>query len=280
MLLKPFRSVLYIPGSNKRALDKAKTLDVDAIIFDLEDAVSIADKANARNILRAALDINEYGNRYKIIRINALNTSWGQDDLMALQSMKYDAVLLPKVNSITEVNTLSRLLRHKPIWTMMETPRGILNALSIADHSRVMGFVMGTNDLAKDINLRTKSDRLPLIFALQHCLMAARAAGVIVLDGVYNAFKDAEGLKQECCQGRDMGFDGKTLIHPSQIEITNQVFSPSEEEIDLAKRQIKAYEEAQEKGLGIAIVDGSIVENLHIVTAQSTLAKVAIIKKL
>ncbi|MCL4109793.1 UNVERIFIED_CONTAM: hypothetical protein GTU68_018520 [Idotea baltica] len=163
---------------------------------------------------------------------------------------------------------------------MMETPQGILNAAEIAKAPRMAGFVMGTNDLAKDLNCRTRADREPLLMSLQLCLLAARAAGIVAIDGVYNAFKDAEGLQAECTQGRDMGFDGKTLIHPAQLEIANQVFAPSEAEIDLAQRQIAAFEVAQAEGQGVAVVDGKIVENLHIETAQATLAKAHAIAEL
>ena len=271
---RPYRSVLYIPGSKERALDKARGLPVDAIIFDLEDAVAPDDKANARATLAAALDQGGYGNRVRIVRINGLDTAWGADDARAVATMQADAVLLPKVNGPEDVEALAQLIPGDlPIWAMMETPRGMLNAAAIAAHPRMAGFIMGTNDLAKELNSRFRPDRLPMLGALSLCLLAARAEGLVVVDGVYNAFKDDEGLRAECEQGRDMGFDGKTLIHPAQVDIANAAFAPSEAEVDLARRQIAAFEEAEASGQGVAVVDGKIVENLHVATAKATLAK-------
>jgi len=271
---RPYRSVLYIPGSKDRALEKARSLPVDAIIFDLEDAVAIDEKENARSTLKAALDQGGYGTRVKIVRINALDTLWGADDARAVVDMDADAVLLPKVDSAADVDALAALIPGDlPIWAMMETPRGMLNAAEIAAHPRMAGFVMGTNDLAKELQSRFRADRLPMLASLSLCLLAARAEGLVIVDGVYNAFKDGEGLLAECEQGRDMGFDGKTLIHPAQVEITNTAFAPSDVEIDLARRQIAAFEETEASGGGVAVVDGKIVENLHVVTAQQILAK-------
>lgn len=271
---RPYRSVLYIPGSKDRALEKARNLPVDAIIFDLEDAVAIDEKENARGTLKAALDQGGYGARVKIVRINALDTAWGADDARAVADMDADAVLLPKVDSAADVDALAALIPGDlPIWAMMETPRGMLNAAEIAAHPRMAGFVMGTNDLAKELQSRFRADRLPMIASLSLCLLAARAEGLVIVDGVYNAFKDGEGLQAECDQGRDMGFDGKTLIHPTQVDITNNAFAPSEAEIDLARRQIAAFEETEAAGGGVAVVDGKIVENLHVVTARQILAK-------
>jgi (3S)-malyl-CoA thioesterase len=271
---RPYRSVLYIPGSKDRALEKARNLPVDAIIFDLEDAVAIDEKENARGTLKAALDQGGYGARVRIVRINALDTAWGADDARAVADMDADAVLLPKVDSAADVDALAALIPGDlPIWAMMETPRGMLNAAEIAAHPRMGGFVMGTNDLAKELQSRFRADRLPMIASLSLCLLAARAEGLVIVDGVYNAFKDGEGLQAECEQGRDMGFDGKTLIHPAQVDITNNAFAPSEAEIDLARRQIAAFEETEAAGGGVAVVDGKIVENLHVVTARQILAK-------
>ncbi|MEP2784430.1 MAG: CoA ester lyase [Pseudoruegeria sp.] len=270
---RPYRSVLYIPGSKVRALEKAKTLPVDAIIFDLEDAVAIEEKGVARKLLAEAMRAGGYGARMKIVRINALDTEWGAEDVAALKDAGADAVLLPKVDSAADVQALASVLGDTPIWAMMETPLGILNAAEIAAHPQLTGFVMGTNDLAKDLNSRFRADRLPMMTSLQHCLLAARAHGVVAVDGVYNAFKDDAGLQFECEQGRDMGFDGKTLIHPAQVAIANAAFAPSEAEIELARRQIDAFEAAEAAGQGVAVVDGKIVENLHIVTARQTLSK-------
>lgn len=270
---RAYRSVLYIPGSKARALEKAKSLPVDAIIFDLEDAVSVEEKDNARRTLTEALATGGYGERMRIVRINGLDTEWGAQDARAAAAMDCDAVLLPKVESAAEVDALAALIGDKPIWAMMETPRGMLNAAEIAGHPQMQGFVMGTNDLAKDLNTRFRADRLPLMPGLGLALLAAKAERIVAVDGVYNAFKDDEGLRAECRQGRDMGFDGKTLIHPDQIAAANAAFAPSPEEVDLARRQIAAWQAAQAQGQGVAVVDGRIVENLHIVTARATLAR-------
>lgn len=277
---RPWRSVLYIPASKERALDKARGLAADAIIFDLEDAVAVEEKAAARATLAAALAQGGFGNRAKIVRINGFDTPWGRDDAAAVAQMAADAVLIPKVSSAADVEAVAQIVPGLPLWAMMETPRGILNAAEIAAHPRMQGFVLGTNDLAKDLGSRFRPDRLPMLAGLGLCLLAARAEGLVCIDGVYNAFKDDAGLAAECAQGRDMGFDGKTLIHPAQIEIANEAFAPSEAEVDLARRQIAAFTAAEAEGLGVAVVDGRIVENLHIVTARQTLAKMAAIAAL
>ena len=274
---RPYRSALYIPGSKDRALDKARGLPVDVILFDLEDAVTPDAKIAARDTLFAALADGGYGSRLRMVRINGLDTAWGSADAAAVAAMACDAVLLPKVNDVRDVDALAALIPDLPIWAMMETPQGVLNAVSIAAHPRIAGFVLGTNDLAKDLNAR---GRAALMTSLQMCVLAAKAAGIIVLDGVYNAFKDDDGLWAECAEGRDLGFDGKTLIHPAQVAIANAAFGPTEDDIDLARRQIAAFEAAEADGQGVAVVDGRIVENLHIVTARATLAKAAAIATL
>ena len=280
MTLRPYRSVLYIPGSRARALDKARSMPVDSIIFDLEDAVALEEKASARATLVAHLAQGGYGVRSQIIRINGLDTAWGAQDIAAIAEVRPEAVLLPKVDNAQMISELGAMMdRHEgfentQIWAMMETPRGILNAAEIADAPRMGGMVMGTNDLAKDLNTRFDPARAPLLAALSQCVLAAKAAGIVIVDGVYNAFKDDEGLQIEAGQGRDMGFDGKTLIHPAQIGVTNAAFSPTDEEVDLAQRQIDAFQAAEAAGQGVAVVDGKIVENLHVATARYTLAKV------
>lgn len=268
-----FRSVLYIPASKERALEKARGLSIDAIIFDLEDAVAPDEKEAARATLAQELAKGGYGYRKRIVRINGLDTAWGEDDARAVTNMDCDAVLLPKVESTAQLDALASLAPDVPVWCMMETPRGALKALEIADHPAVEGFVMGTNDLAKDIGCATGGDRLAMMAGLQTCVMAARAAGIAIVDGVYNAFKDEAGLLAECEQGLSLGMDGKTLIHPAQVATANSVFAPTEAQVDLAKRQIEAFEAAQAQGEGVAVVDGSIVENLHVATARSILAK-------
>ena len=278
MAVALYRSVLYIPGSKARALDKARSLDVDAIIFDLEDAVAPDEKVEARTTLAVELANGGYGHRLRIVRINGLDTEWGEEDARAVAGMAADAVLLPKVESTDQLDALATLCPDLPIWCMMETPRGALNALAIADHPAVAGFIMGTNDLAKDIGCATGGDRSAMQTAVQMCLLAARAAGIACVDGVYNAFRDTEGLVVECEQGREWGMDGKTLIHPLQVETANTVFAPTEAAIDLATRQIAAFDEAAARGEGVAVVDGKIVENLHIETARKTLAKAEAIR--
>ncbi|MEP5633826.1 MAG: CoA ester lyase [Tateyamaria sp.] len=270
---RPLRSTLYIPGSKPRALDKARGLPIDAIIFDLEDAVSVEEKNSARDTLADALATGGYGARMKIIRINGLDTQWGADDANAARDMGADAILLPKVSTLGDLDALAAMTGDTPLWAMMETPLGMLNAAEIATHPKLQGMVMGTNDLAKDLQARNRADRLPLQAGLGLCLLAAKAHGLAIIDGVYNAFKDDAGLQAECEQGRDMGFDGKTLIHPAQIPVANDVFSPSKADIDLARRQIIAFEGTEAAGQGVAVVDGRIVENLHIVSARETLAK-------
>ncbi|MEP3346572.1 MAG: CoA ester lyase [Litoreibacter sp.] len=268
---QPFRSVLYIPGSKTRALEKAKGLPVDAIIFDLEDAVSPEEKIAARELLAETLRSTDYGPRKCIVRVNGGDTAWGADDLATFIDVAPDAILLPKVEDGNVIAELAaRLKGDTTIWAMMETPRGILNAPEIAAAPKMEGFVMGTNDLAKDLGSR---GRAAMITSLQLCLLAARAEGLVCVDGVYNAFKDEEGLRTECIEGRDMGFDGKTLIHPAQVAVSNAVFGPSEDELDLARRQIEAFEQAKAEGQGVAVVDGKIVENLHVETATRLLAK-------
>jgi (3S)-malyl-CoA thioesterase len=270
---RPYRSVLYIPGSKDRALEKARGLPVDAIIFDLEDAVAVDEKPAARETLKAALAEGGYGARVRIVRINGLDTEWGRADAEAVAQMDCDAVLLPKVESAAQLDALAKITGDLPIWAMMETPKGMLNAAEIAAHPKMAGMVMGTNDLAKELQTRFRADRLPLLTSLSMCLLAAKAEGLVIVDGVYNAFKDDEGLKAECTQGRDMGFDGKTLIHPAQVDIANIAYAPAPEEIDLARRQIEAFEAAEAEGQGVAVVDGKIVENLHVATAREILAK-------
>ena len=276
----PLRSVLYIPGSKPRALDKARGLACDAIIFDLEDAVSPDEKAAARATLAAALAEGGYGARLKVIRINGLDTEWGAEDAKAAATMDADAILLPKVASPADLDALAAITGDIPLWAMMETPGAMLGAAPIAAHPKLQAMVMGTNDLAKDLQTRFRADRLPLMAGLGLCVLAAKAHGCAIIDGVYNAFKDDDGLKAECEQGRDMGFDGKTLIHPAQLDVANAAFSPTDAEVDLARRQIDAYEAVIASGQSVAVVDGKIVENLHVATARETLSKMEAIKAL
>jgi len=281
MSARPFRSVLYIPGSKERALDKARGLAADAIIFDLEDAVAPEEKVAARAVLAEALTAGGYGARARIVRVNGMDTAWGAEDLAVFGAHPaVEALLIPKVNTAADLAAVAAKAPGKPLWAMMETALGMLNAAEIAAYPGLQGMVMGTNDLAKELGSRYRPDRLAMQAGLGLCLLAARAHGRVIVDGVYNAFKDDDGLRAECAQGRDMGFDGKTLIHPAQLEIANAAFAPSDAEIDLAKRQIAAFNAAQAAGQGVAVVDGKIVENLHIVTAQATLGKARMIAEL
>ena len=270
---RPFRSVLYIPGSKERALEKARDLAADAIIFDLEDAVAPDEKERARDILAEALRA-DYGGRARIVRINGFDTVWGRADAAAFADHPgVDAVLVPKVSTPADLDAVAAVVPGKPLWAMMETALGMLNAAQIAAHPALQGMVMGTNDLAKELGARPRADRLPMMAGLGLCLLAARAHERVIVDGVFNAFRDDEGLRAEAMQGRDMGFDGKTLIHPAQLDSANAVFSPSAEELDLARRQIAAFEQALAQGEAVAVVDGKIVENLHIATAKALLAQ-------
>ena len=275
---RPCRSVLYIPAARERAMEKAQSLAADAIIFDLEDAVTPAEKTQARASLAQILRVADYGSRLRIVRINGFDTEWGIADAVAMaaalaQGAKIDAVLVPKVNSVAELDAVADAVPGVALWAMMETAAGMLNAAAIAAHPRLAGMVMGTNDLAKELGSRFRADRLPLQAGLGLCLLAAKAQGKVIVDGVYNAFKDDAGLRAECEQGRDMGFDGKTLIHPAQLDIANAVFAPDADEIDLARRQIAAFDAARAEGKGVAVVDGRIVENLHVASAQVVLEK-------
>lgn len=273
-----YRSVLYMPASNERALEKARELPVDAVIFDFEDAVAPDVKSAARKTLKAALARGGFGPRMRIVRVNGLDTEWGRADAEAVCDMDTDAVLLPKVDGPEKIDALAAITGDLPIWAMMETPRGMLNAPAIAAHPKVAGLVMGTNDLTSEMDARFRADRGPLRTSLDLCLLAAKAEGRTIVDGVYNSYRDTDGLATECAQGRDMGFDGKTLIHPAQVEVANRIFAPTAGEIDLARRQIAAFEEARKQGQGLAVVDGRIVENLHVATALETLAKAEAIK--
>ncbi|PXY31749.1 HpcH/HpaI aldolase/citrate lyase family protein [Prauserella muralis] len=276
--MKPRRSVLYMPGANERALEKAKTLPADALILDLEDAVAPDAKEAARERVCAAAASGEYGSREVTIRVNGLDTEWHDADLRAAAQAGPAAVVVPKVNSAREVHNIERALElggapeHTTIWAMVETPVAMLHAEEIAAASeRLTALVMGTNDLAKELHAEFVPGRAPLLGGLSLCLLAARATGKVILDGVYNDVKDIEGFEAECVQGRQFGFDGKTLIHPAQIEPCNRVFAPSEGEVAYARRIISAFEEATRAGQGVVTVDGRMIENLHVENARRIL---------
>jgi citrate lyase subunit beta/citryl-CoA lyase len=276
--MRPRRSVLYMPGANERALEKARTLPADALILDLEDAVAPDAKVAARERVCAA--IGSYGSREVTIRVNGLGTPWHADDLRAAGEAGPDAVVVPKVNSVGEVHAIEKALSHAPdhtaIWAMIETPVAVLDCASIAAASdRLTVLVLGTNDLAKELTAAQVPGRGPLLGALSTCVLAARATGRVILDGVYNDVRDLDGFAAECRQGRDFGFDGKTLIHPGQVGPCNEIFAPSEEEVSRAHRVIAAFEEARREGRGVATVDGRMIENLHVADAQRILALAA-----
>ena len=275
---RPRRSVLYMPGANTRALEKAKGLPADSLILDLEDAVAPDAKAQARQNIRAAL-VSGFGHREAVVRINGLNTQWGLDDLQAFANTNADAILLPKVESASQIQDVASLLTKlnaastMKIWAMIETPLAIFNLQEIASsHPMLEALVLGTSDLVKDLHARHTPSRVETQTALSLSVLAARAHQLCVLDGVHLSLDDEDGLKQSCIQGRDMGFDGKTLIHPSQIALANEIFGPSPEEIDEAKQRITAYEAAIISGAGIAVLNGKLVEELHIQDAKRILA--------
>jgi len=276
---RPRRSVLYMPGANTRALEKARTLPADGLIFDLEDAVAPDAKRAAGANVAAATAASGYGARELILRVNALATAWGYDDLVAAARMKLDAVLLPKVESADAVREAEAVLRlagapeSLALWCMMETPLAMLKAAEIAAASpRVACLVMGTSDLAKDLHARHTRDRLPMLTSLGLCLLAARAYGLAILDGVHLDLGDDEGFAAQCRQGRELGFDGKTLIHPKTIAAANAAFAPAPDEVAWSRRIIAAHAEAEAAGKGVVLVDGKLIENLHVEDARRTVA--------
>jgi citrate lyase subunit beta / citryl-CoA lyase len=276
--LRPRRSVLYMPAANERALEKAKTISSDALIFDLEDAVSPDAKDQARDNAVAAANSGAYGNREITIRCNGLDTPWGANDIAAAAKANISAVVIPKVNDAATLNEVSRQLdaagapASVGIWAMVETPAAIFDARAIASHLRVAVLVMGTNDLAKELRAAQLPGRHPLVPHLATALLAAREAGKPILDGVYNDIKNADGFRTECEQGAQMGFDGKTLIHPDQVAIANEVWAPSEAEVEHARKVIAAFDDALANGKGVVQLDGRMIENLHVDNAQRTLA--------
>ena len=283
MDVRPRRSVLYMPGSNDRALEKAKTIPADALILDLEDAVAPDAKTEAREMVCAAVKAGGYGKRELIIRVNALETPWGADDLKAASQAGPDAILVPKVGrpgdiiSAAKVVTAADAPDKTMLWAMMETPMSILNVREIAmagierEH-RLTCLVMGTNDLIKESHARAYEDRFAVVPWLSMTIVAARAYGLDVLDGVYNEFRDMEGLRRECEHGRTLGMDGKTLIHPAQVEITNEIFSPSEDEVTWSRKIIAAFKQPENAAKGVITVDGKMVERLHLQMSERTVA--------
>jgi citrate lyase subunit beta/citryl-CoA lyase len=289
MTVRPRRSVLYMPGSNPRALEKARELPADGLILDLEDAVAPEAKLQAREAVVKAVD-RGFGEREVLVRINGLDTRWWVEDIDAAASARPDAVLVPKVSSPRQLQDLAARLvdmgtdPHVRVWAMMETPLAMLNVRDIAaaaldSETRLAGFVMGTNDLAKDTRARLVPGRAPMLPWLMNCLAAARAYGLDILDGVYNDISDAEGFAAECRQAHDLGFDGKTLIHPRQIEPCNQAFSPTPEEVESARKMIAAFDLPENENKGVIQVDGRMVERLHADMARRTVTIADAIEK-
>ncbi|HTZ02594.1 MAG TPA: CoA ester lyase [Xanthobacteraceae bacterium] len=289
MTVRPRRSVLYMPGSNPRALEKARELPADGLILDLEDAVAPEAKASARDNIVKALKTG-FGDREVLVRINGLDTRWWVDDIDAAAAAEPDAILVPKVSTSKQLQDLAARLvdmgTHPSVrvWAMMETPLAMLNVGDIAhaaldSETRLAGFVMGTNDLAKDTRARLVPGRAPMLPWLMTCIAAARAYGLSILDGVYNDLGDAEGFAAECRQARDLGFDGKTLIHPRQIDPCNAAFSPSAEEVAQARKMIAAFDLPENRDKGVVQVDGRMVERLHAEMARQTVAIAEAIEK-
>jgi citrate lyase subunit beta/citryl-CoA lyase len=283
MTLRPRRSVLYMPGSNTRALDKAKQLPADTLILDLEDSVAPDAKLAARDQVTQAVKGGGYGKRELIIRINALDTPWSADDIVAAAAAGPDGILLPKVSGPSDVEQASDALRRArapektKLWAMIETPVGVIHAAKIAATARQAGghlscFVLGLNDLHKETRAEVMPDRLSAVYWLSACITAARAYGIDILDSVFNNFRDAEGYRRECVQGRQLGFDGKTLIHPDQIATANEIFSPSADEVAAARKIVAAFELPENKSKGVINLDGRMVELLHAEMAKRTVA--------
>jgi citrate lyase subunit beta/citryl-CoA lyase len=281
MQIRPRRSVLYMPGSNARALEKAKSLPADALILDLEDAVAPEAKEAARIQVCAAVKAGGYGRRELVIRINGLDTPWGAADLAAAVAAAPDAILVPKPVSGGDIVRAAQALIGAPdrtrLWAMIETPLAILNIAEIAAAAKAPGarlacFVMGTNDLVKETRADLSKNRRPALYWLSAAITAARAYGLDALDGVYNSFRDAEGYRRECLHGRALGFDGKTLIHPDQIAVANEVFAPPEAEVAWARKIIAAFAMPEHKGKGVITADGRMVEIMHADMARRTVA--------
>ena len=272
---RPRRSMLYMPGSNARALDKARTLPADSLILDLEDAVAPDAKELARKQVCEAVAGGGFGMREIIIRVNALSTRWGYDDIALASKSGANALLLPKVESADAIRHMESIMRANgapdsmTIWAMMETPRSILESQRIAESTpRMEGLVMGTSDLAKELDCAHTHERLPFMVSLGLCLLAARAAGLAILDGVYLDLNDEAGFEFACRQGHELGFDGKTLIHPKQIGPCNRVFTPRPEDVAWSRKIIQAHADAAARGEGVVVVDGKLIENLHVESAR------------
>ena len=276
---RPRRSALYMPGANDKALEKAKGLPTDAIIFDTEDSVAPDMKEVAREKVAAAVTSGEYGRRELTIRVNSIETQWHEADVRSAAAAGPAGIVVPKINSADDVASVERLLEsagapdHTTIWAMLETPAAIENAVEIATASeRLTVLIMGTNDLAKELRAGLVPGRHPLLWGLARCVNAARFADKVILDGVYNDVRNPEGFLVEATQGAEMGFDGKTLVHPTQVEPANEAFAPSADEVEYSRRVIEAFEEGVAAGKGVVTVDGKMIENLHVDNARRAIA--------
>lgn len=279
--LRPRRSALYLPGSKPRAIDKARSLATDVLILDLEDSVLPDEKAEARLRVAEAVSAGLFRPREVVIRVNAAGTAWAHDDLAAVRQCNPDAVLLPKVETPEGVVDAARSVGpDTAVWAMIETPRGILAAPAIAGVAQMGCLVAGTNDLAAELQAHPDASRAQIAYALQQIVLAARASGIAALDGVFNAYKDADGLAAESRHGKALGYDGKTLIHPGQIPVANAIFGPEPDQLAQASRILEAFEEAERAGQGVGVLDGKIVENLHVAAARRLLAQQTAIEDL
>jgi citrate lyase subunit beta/citryl-CoA lyase len=281
--MKACRSVLYMPASNERALEKAPALPADAFIIDLEDAVAPAEKLAARERVRSSLkDLQHFKNKTVAVRVNGLDTDWGRGDIDAVLETAVSTLVLPKVESPAQIEEVLRRVpvgRDIELWLMLETPDGVVMVDELAACApEITALVMGTSDLAMELHVPVTADRLGLLYSLSRCVCAARANNLLVIDGVFVDLQDEAGYLAVCEQGKQLGFDGKSLIHPKQLENANRVFSPAPEEIERAKKVIAAWTEANERGEGVVLVDGKLVENLHVAEAQRVLALAALIE--
>jgi len=278
MTMQLRRSVLYMPASNRRAMEKSQSLDVDVLIFDLEDAVAASAKQSAREEIQYALKHFHYPHQEVLIRINALDSPWGEADIMSLKGLAFDGIVLPKVENskalLENIRTINQQLERKPaLWLMTETPKGVLHAPELyACHPQISAIMMGTSDLGKELRIEPSHERLGLLHCLSQCLLAARAQGLDIIDGVFTDLNDAQGLRLQCQQAKDLGFDGKSLIHPKQVQSCHQAFSANKEQLQQAYRIVKAWKEAAQESQGVCLVDGQLIENLHVESAQRLIA--------
>lgn len=278
MISQPHRSMLYMPGSNARVMEKARSLQADTLIFDLEDAVAPSQKAAARGLIADSFAIAPYDKHEVLVRINALQTPWGHDDIKAIVPLDCQGLVLPKIDSVQGLHEILAEIdaaggEHLPVWIMTETARGVLHADEVYGCSqRISGVILGTSDLSSELRVPHTHDRLGFLHLLSHCVVAARAHGLEIIDGVHLNFHDSDEFKAHCTQGLQLGFDGKSLIHPKQIDICNEVFSPTQSQCEHAELILEAWQKALDAGEGVCVVNGRLIENLHIDEAKRTLA--------